>query len=63
MNLVSVAIYILAVLSVVMVWRGMWGLLDEYLWPKNPKRSYAASLLIGLVMLGIILTLITRLPS
>jgi low temperature requirement protein LtrA len=59
----SVIIYLLAVLSVVMVWRGMWGLLDEYLWPKNPRRSYLASLLIGLVMLAIILSLIPRLPS
>jgi len=63
MNLVQVLIYLCIVLAVVMVWRGMWGLLDEYLWPKNPKRSYFASLLIGIIMLGIILTLIPRLAS
>ncbi len=54
--MISVLIYLAAVLSVVMVWRGMWGLLDEYLWPNNRKRSYWASLLIGIVALAFILS-------
>lgn len=37
--------------AVVMFWRGMWGLLDLYLFPYNPLLSYSASLVIGLLIL------------
>ena len=48
-------VWLLAVVAVVMMWRGIWGLLDEYLLPKNPKLSNLISFLIGLVIVGIIL--------
>lgn len=42
---------IFAAVGVVLVWRGVWGLLDHYLFPNNPDLSYIASLCIGLVVL------------
>lgn len=37
--------------AVVMFWRGMWGLLDLYLFPDNPAISYITSLIVGFVIL------------
>lgn len=37
--------------GIVMVWRGIWGLMDVYLFPGNPTLSYALSIAIGLVIL------------
>ncbi|MBN1463760.1 MAG: hypothetical protein JW922_08835 [Paludibacteraceae bacterium] len=39
--------------SVVLFWRGMWGLLDIYFIPEKPVVSYALSMVIGLTMLYI----------
>lgn len=53
-----VVIYLLAVIGVVMMWRGIWGLLDEYLLPKNPKVSCWISFIVGfLLILAILLTM------
>ncbi len=38
--------------SVVMFWRGMWGLLDLLLFPENPPLSFFVSLLAGIVILA-----------
>jgi hypothetical protein len=37
--------------AIVMIWRGIWGLLDHYLFPDNPDMSHVVSILIGLVIL------------
>ncbi len=37
--------------SVVLFWRGMWGLLDLYLFPNIPWLSYVLSVITGLVIL------------
>ena len=37
--------------AVIMIWRGIWGLLDHYLFPENPDMSHVISILIGLVIL------------
>lgn len=40
-------------IAIVIFWRGMWGLLDLYLFPGQPTLSYAASVIIGLGILYI----------
>ena len=61
MPLTTLLLYFALVVAVVMVWRGVWGLLDEYLLPQNPKLSYWISFIIGLVLLLIILPFVPRL--
>ena len=39
--------------SVISVWRGLWGLLDIYLFPQNVELSYWISLVAGLFVLYI----------
>ena len=55
MTILTPLIYLAAVVAIVMMWRGLWGLLDIYLWPKNPKRSNWASFLLGFILICIIL--------
>jgi hypothetical protein len=55
-------LYLVAVVAVVMMWRGLWGLLDIYLWPQNPKRSNWVSFIAGFILICIILFLLP-LPS
>ena len=38
-------------LAIILVWRGIWGLGDLYLFPANELYSYVASIVIGLVIL------------
>lgn len=51
-------VYLLAVVAVVMMWRGLWGLLDLYLWPENPKRSNLVSFIVGFVLICVLLFLL-----
>lgn len=44
---------LLTVLGIVMVWRGVWALLDVYLFPNNLLLSYIASIILGLLILYI----------
>lgn len=37
--------------SMIMLWRGMWGLLDSYLFPTNKTVSYLLSVIIGFTIL------------
>ncbi|VVB80184.1 Fuseless [uncultured archaeon] len=41
------------VTAVIAFWRGLWGLMDLYLFPNEPVVSYLFSILIGLVILGV----------
>lgn len=36
---------------VIMVWRGVWGLLDHYLFPNDLFLSYSISAVVGVVLL------------
>jgi Mg2+ and Co2+ transporter CorA len=58
MTIVWLLTYLTAVVAIVMTWRGLWGLMDEYLWPKNPRRSYWASFIIGFIIIVIVLALV-----
>ena len=39
--------------SMIMLWRGVWGLLDTYLFPHNKTVSYSVSVIIGLLILSV----------
>lgn len=39
------------VFAIIMVWRGVWGLLDLYLFPGSPLLSYLLSIGFGFVIL------------
>lgn len=45
---------LLVVGSVVMVWRGLWGLMDLYLFPNDPLVSYLTSVFGGIFFLMLI---------
>ena len=40
-------------LAVISFWRGMWGLMDLYLFPNNELVSYIVSAIIGIIILYI----------
>ena len=39
------------IFAIIMLWRGVWGLLDTYLFPGSPVLSYLAGFGIGAVIL------------
>ncbi len=43
---------LLGLSAVVTVWRGLWGLMDEYLFPNNYKLSLWVSVFWGILLLG-----------
>jgi len=38
--------------ALIMLWRGVWGLLDIYLFPDNKTVSFALSVIIGILILS-----------
>ncbi len=58
MAAVTLILYLVAVVAVVAMWRGLWQLLDIYLWPNNPKRSNWASFIIGFVLIVVVLAIV-----
>ena len=42
---------ILVATAVVLFWRGIWGILDLYLFPDNESASFAISTLLGILFL------------
>ena len=42
---------IIIAISVVMIWRGVWGILDTFLFPNYPLISYSISLVLGILIL------------
>jgi len=40
-------------LAVVLFWRGVWGLLDKFLYPDNALLSYTLSTVLGLFLLAV----------
>jgi len=42
---------IIVAIAIVMLWRGVWGLLDTYLLPNNEVASYLVGALIALAIL------------
>ena len=42
---------IIVILAIIMLWRGVWGLLDQYLFPESPVISYLVSFALGVLVL------------
>lgn len=42
---------LLIALAIIMFWRGVWGLMDHYLFPDNPALSYVLSIATGILIL------------
>ncbi|MDD3263151.1 MAG: hypothetical protein PHR61_04925 [Candidatus Absconditabacteria bacterium] len=40
-------------MAIVMIWRGVWGLLDMFVFPNNPFFSYLISVFLGILLLFI----------
>ncbi len=51
---------LLIAFAIISFWRGVWGLMDLYLFPNNYTLSLAISLLIGIVILYLIKNLVIR---
>lgn len=43
--------YLITGIGIIIFWRGIWGLLDVYLFPDNPALSYIISTIGGLLIL------------
>jgi hypothetical protein len=48
---VPIWVVVLAAFAVVLFWRGVWGLLDIYLFPENLTLSFFVSVVVGLGIL------------
>lgn len=42
---------LVVILAIIMLWRGVWGLLDTYLFPGSPMFSYLVSIALGALIL------------
>jgi hypothetical protein len=42
---------IVVIFAIIMLWRGVWGLIDLYLFPDSPTFSHLLSLLLGALVL------------
>jgi len=51
---VKVWTILIAALAIVSFWRGVWGLMDLYLFPENLALSFGVSIIFGLVILWMI---------
>ena len=47
----QLAFAILLAFAVISFWRGIWGLMDEFLFPNNYRLSLVISLILGLLIL------------
>ena len=52
-NLKTISYTILIAFAIISFWRGIWGLMDLYLFPNNHTLSLGISVLIGLIVLYI----------
>ncbi len=48
-------IYLIAIIAVNMMWRGLWGLMDEYILPDRPKLSNWVTFIVGIVIMTVFL--------
>ena len=53
-NLNDVGIILISSIAIVSFWRGMWGLMDMYLIPRNQVLSLVVSVIIGITILILI---------
>jgi hypothetical protein len=41
-------------LSAIMIWRGVWGFMDLYLFPNHPEISFILSITVGITLMGLV---------
>lgn len=46
--------YFATAIGIVLIWRGIWGLLDIYLLPNNPTLGLSISIFVGILILLLI---------
>jgi len=54
LNSENIITNIFVIITYVLIWRGAWGLMDLFLYPRNQFISYSISLIIGISILIII---------
>lgn len=52
---------LLIAFAIVSFWRGVWGLMDIYVYPNTPVMSFVLSIIIGVIILYLTENLIERL--
>jgi len=60
-NLKKVIYTIIIAFAIISFWRGIWGLMDVYLFPNNDVLSFSISILIGILILYMTKHLLTSL--
>jgi hypothetical protein len=50
-----IAVQLMIIVGSVSIWRGLWHIMDHYLFPKNKELSAWASLIFGLILVTIML--------
>ena len=50
-SLKNILLVLVALIAMVCVWRGVWGLQDMYLFPERPDFSFVLSICIGLTLI------------
>lgn len=53
-SFMDIPVIIITSLAIVSFWRGVWGLMDLYLFPRSPELSFTISIFIGLGILFLI---------
>jgi len=53
-NLGDVGIVLIAAIAIIGVWRGVWNLMDKYLFPGNFLMSQIVSIAVGILILVIL---------
>jgi hypothetical protein len=60
-HLKKVTYTIIIAFAIVSFWRGVWGLMDLYLFPSSRAISYSVSVLVGIIILSLTKNLIKHL--
>ena len=60
-HLKKVSYTILIAFAIILFWRGIWGLMDAHLFPKNHTLSYIISIIVGIIILYKTETLVGKL--
>jgi hypothetical protein len=42
---------LIEIIGVILIWRGVWGVLDIYLFPNNPLVNYLVCIIIGFILI------------
>ncbi|PJA48729.1 MAG: hypothetical protein CO170_01845 [candidate division SR1 bacterium CG_4_9_14_3_um_filter_40_9] len=54
-QLISSIPFLITIIGVIMVWRGIWNLLDHYFFPHNRLLSNIGTIIMGIILIVILL--------